>query len=253
MAKLKTNEEIKIMHEGGLILSSVLRRLQGAVKSGITTKYLDVLAQELILEAGARSSFLNYRGYPSVLCTSINHEIVHGLPSDLELKRGDLLKLDMGVMHKGFHTDSATTVIVGGVISLDKKSLLKKKLIKVTKEALELGIKKAEIGNTIGDVGYAIQKYVEKNGFNVVRDLVGHGIGRELHEDPQVPNYGEEGIGTKLLEGMVIAIEPMVVTGGWDIKEGPDGFVYETKDGGFAAHFEHTVAITKNGPMVLTR
>jgi methionyl aminopeptidase len=259
MIQIKTKEEIQTMKEGGKILANILKDLTKAVKPGITTKELDKLAQELVLKFGARSSFLNYNGYPSVLCTSINEEIVHGVPSERKLKKGDLLKLDMGVLYKGFHTDSAVTVLIGGRLALnkvplfDKGTLLKKKLIKVTKEALDIGIKQAEIGRTLGDVGSVIQQYVEKSGFNVVRELVGHGIGKELHEEPQVPNYGRANEGEKLVEGMVIAIEPMVVTGDWKITEGSDGFVFQTKDGGLSAHFEHTIAITDKGPIVLTR
>ena len=159
----------------------------------------------------------------------------------------------MGVRHKGFHSDSAVTVVVGGGLLLDRKTLLKKKLIRVAMESLEIGIKEARPGKTIGDIGFVIQRYAEKNGFNVVRDLVGHGIGRELHEEPQVPNYGNPGEGKKLKPGMVIAIEPMVVTGDWKTEEGPDGFVFETKDGGLAAHFEHTIAVTEKEPLILTR
>ena len=252
------------MKEGGAILSNILEELTKAVKPGITTQELDKLATELVFKFGARtasagssgelkSSFLNYNGYPAVLCVSVNDEIVHGVPSDRRLNKGDVLKLDMGVLWKGFHTDSAVTVLVGGGLAFDKNTLLKKKLIKVTRESLEKGIKEAKIGNTLGDVGFTIQKYVEKEGFNVVRDLIGHGIGRELHEGPPVPNYGKSGEGEKIVEGMVIAIEPMVVTGDWKTKEGLDGFVFQTKDGGLAAHFEHTVAIVEKGPLVLTR
>ena len=251
--KIKTEKELEIMKEGGKMLASILKDLAKAVKPGITTQDLDKLAQELVFKFGARSSFLNYNGYPSVLCTSVNNEIVHGVPSARRLEKGDLLKLDMGVLHKGFHTDSAVTMMVGGGLAFNKSSLLKKKLINITRESLEIGIKEANVGNTTGDVGSAIQKYVEKNKFNVVRELVGHGVGRELHEPPQVPNYGRPGEGEKLQSGMVIAIEPMVVAGDWKIEEGPDGFVFQTKDGGLAAHFEHTVAITEKGPLVLTR
>lgn len=252
MIKIKTSEEIGIMREGGKILAEVLKGLTKAVKPGITTQDLDKLAGELVFKFKAKPAFLNYNGYPAVLCTSVNDEIVHGLPSDRKLVKGDLLKLDMGVIHKGFYSDSAVTVLVGGGLTLDKKSMLKKKLIRVTRESLEIGIKKAKAGKTLGDVGYAIQEYVEDAGFNLVRDLVGHGIGHELHEEPQVPNYGEAGTGEILKPGMVIAIEPMVVTGDWRIVEGPDGFVYQTKDGGLAAHFEHTVAITEKGPLIMT-
>ena len=253
MINIKSDKEIKIMQEGGKILAEVLKGLTKAVKPGIATNDLDKLAQELLFKFSARSSFLNYGGYPSVLCASVNDEIVHGVPSERKLEKGDVLKLDMGVLHKGFHSDSAVTILVGGGFGFDKQILLKKKLIRITKEALDIGIEQAKIGNKLGDIGSAIQVYVEKNKFGVVRDLVGHGIGRELHEEPQVSNYGKAGEGAKLVEGMVIAIEPMVVVGDWAIKEGPDGFVFSTKDGSLAAHFEHTVAITGNGPLVLTR
>ena len=265
MIQIKTKKETEIMAEGGKILANILKDLTKAVKPGITTQDLDKLARELVFKFGAKSAFLNYNGYPATLCTSLNDEIVHGVPSNRRLVKGDLLKLDMGVLHKGFYTDSAVTVLVGGGLkylglSLDKENLLKKKLIKITRESLEIGIKEARVGRTLGDVGSAIQKYVEKHNFNVVRDLVGHGIGRELHEEPQVPNYlpagrqvASSGSGEKLKPGMVIAIEPMVVTGDWKTKEGPDGFVFKTKDGGLAAHFEHTIAITEKAPLILTQ
>ncbi|OGM95942.1 MAG: type I methionyl aminopeptidase [Candidatus Yanofskybacteria bacterium RIFCSPHIGHO2_02_FULL_38_22b] len=253
MIQIKTQQEIQTMHEGGRILAQIIKELAKAVKPGVATKDLDKLARELVFKFGAEPAFLNYNGYPAALCTSINDEIVHGVPSSRKLEKGDLLKLDMGVLWKGFYTDSAVTVLVGSGLSLGKNNLLKKKLIRVTKEALDFGIRQAKIGNTIGDIGSIIQKHVEKNGFNVVRDLVGHGIGRGLHEEPQVLNYGKAGEGEKLVEGMVIAVEPMVVTGGWKIKEVPDGFVFQTKDGGLAAHFEHTVAVTEKGPLVLTK
>lgn len=252
MINLKSDKEIQTMREGGKILASILKELTKAVKPGIPTQDLDKLAQELVFKFGVKPAFLNYNDFPASLCVSVNDGIVHGLPSERTIKKGDLLKLDMGIIYKGFYLDSAITVLAGGWISLDKKTLLKKKLINITKEALEKGIKKAKIGNTLGDIGAEIQNFVEKNKFNVVRDLVGHGIGRDLHEEPQVMNYGRPGEGGELVEGMVIAIEPMVVTGDWQIKEGEDGFVFETKDGGLAAHFEHTVAITKKGPEILT-
>ena len=263
MINIKTQKEIEIMSDGGKILASILKELTKAVRPGITTQDLDKLARELVFKPspsaeglgkfGAKPAFLNYNGYPATLCTSINDEIVHGVPSNRKLAKGDLLKLDMGVLYKGFYTDSAVTVLIGGRLAFDKNTLLKKKLIKATREALEIGIKQARSGNTLGDIGSAIQKYVESRGLNVVRDLVGHGIGRELHEEPQVPNYGKPGEGEKLKPGMVIAIEPMVVTGDWKTKDGSDGFVFQTKDGGLAAHFEHTIAITEKGPLVLTR
>jgi methionyl aminopeptidase len=255
MVKLKTEKEIEVMKEGGKVLAEVLKKLSEEVKPGITTNDLEKLVHELVLSYGVKSSFLGFEGYPAMLCTSLNDEVVHAIPSDRVLKEGDLLKLDMGVLHGGFHTDSAITVIVG-----NSGDQIKRKLVQTTKEALERGILKARVGNTLGDIGAAIQKHVEDKGFNVVRDLVGHGIGRELHEPPQVLNYlpagkagGKAGSGEKLVPGMVIAIEPMVVTGKWSIKDGKDGYAFVTKDGGLAAHFEHTVAITDKGPEVLTR
>ena len=257
MVSLKTEKEIAIMKEGGAILAKILKELSNVVRPGVVTQDLDKLANELVFKFGAKPAFLNYHGYPATLCISINEGIVHGLPSDRKLKEGDVLKLDMGVIYKGFYTDSAMTILVSNLAKLSrifKKDYSRKlKLVAVTRQSLEIGISKAKIGNTIGDIGSAIQKYVERERFNVVRDLVGHGIGRELHEPPQVPNYGKPGSGEKLVAGMVIAIEPMVVTGDWATKEGADGFVFETKDGGLVAHFEHTVAITEKGPLILTQ
>lgn len=248
MIQIKTEQEIEKMKEGGRILAEILKKISDAVRPGITTNELDKLARELILSYDVKASCLGYNGYPAALCTSVNDEIAHAIPSDRVLKEGDLLKLDIGVLRKGFHTDSATTILVGG-----KKDKEKNKLLNVTKEALNIGISKSKAGNTLGDIGSAIQKYVEDNGFNVVRNLVGHGIGRKLHEPPQVSNYGKAGEGEELKAGWVIAIEPMVVTGDWRIKDGKDGFGFVTKDGGFSAHFEHTVAIVGNGPVVLTK
>ena len=254
--KIKTKEEIKIMKEGGGMLAKILRTLAEEVKPGITTNHLEKLARELILSYGVESSFLGFDNYPAVLCTSVNEEIVHGVPSERILKNGDVLKLDMGIKHKGFHADSAVTVLVGEVIHnsdvTTRRVVNQKKLISVTREALNIGIAQAKPGNTTGDIGAAIQEYVRKNGFEVIQDLVGHGIGEELHEWPQVPNFGKRGYGDKLMSGMVIAIEPMVVTGKKRTKIGKDGFVYVTADKGLAAHFEHTVAITEKGPFILT-
>lgn len=248
MVNIKTDKEIEIMREGGKILAEILKKLAAEVKPGITTNDLEELACELVLDYKVKSSFLGYEGYPAILCTSLNEEVVHAIPSTRVLEEGDLLKIDMGVLRGGFHTDSAVTVIVGNMNDTARRNL-----IQVTREALEIGISKAKVGNTLGDIGSAIQKHVEDKGFNVVRDLVGHGIGRELHEPPQVLNYGKAGTGERLVPGMVIAIEPMVVTKSWEIKEGKDGSSYETADGGLAAHFEHTVAITDAGPLILTK
>src|SRR3989344_8159871 len=260
MIKIKTQKEIETMKEGGKILAEILKKLSEEVKVGIATNDLEKFARELVLSHGVESSFLGYDGYPAALCVSLNDEVVHGVPSDRILKDGDLLKLDMGVLHKGFHTDSAITVLIGSVEGGPPQAM---KLVNITKEALRIGVSKAKVGNTLGDIGSAIQKYVEQNGFNVVRDLVGHGIGRKLHEPPQVMNYLPRGRkaasqsghyeGEELKEGMVIAIEPMVVTGDWKTKNSEDGFGFVTKDGGLAAHFEHTVAITNSGPLVLTQ
>jgi len=247
--KLKTPEEIEIMAEGGHILSDILDRLVVAAKPGTTTKELDDIARKLLKEAGAKSWFVDHEGFPASICTSINEEVVHGVPSDRILRSGDVLKIDFGVRYKGFNTDSARTVLVG-----EAKDAKKLKLISVTKRALDIGIEQAQVGNALKDIGREIQKYVESQDFNVVRELVGHGIGKDVHEPPQVLNYVSPGEGKEKLEpGLVIAIEPMVVAGHWKIEDGKDGFSFVTKDGGLAAQFEHTVAITKDGPLILTK
>jgi methionyl aminopeptidase len=244
---LKTPQEIELMREGGHILSDVLDALVAASKPGITTEVLDRMASELIEARGGKPSFLNYNKFPATLCVSINEEIVHGLPSTRVLKDGDVLKLDLGVFYNGFHTDSARTVIIGEASSKIRK------MVSVASMALDIGIEAAQPGNTTGDVGHAIHEYVKSQGFDVVRDLIGHGVGRGIHEAPEVPNYGKPGEGDVLQPGLVIAIEPMVVMGSYDITEGSDGFAYVTADGKPAAHIEHTVAITANGPDILTK
>jgi len=246
MITTKTQEEIKTIKEGGRILANVLKELEKITKPGITTRDLDRAAEALILSRGGKPAFKGYAGFPYSLCTSVNENIVHGLPSNYVLKEGDLLKLDLGVLYKGFNTDSAITVAVGSV------SYEAKRLINVTKKALRLGIKKAKVGNTIGDIGNTIQRFVEDQGFSVVRDLCGHGIGKEVHEDPKVPNFGKRGAGEKLVEGMVICIEPMVTMGDYALRKSDDGYGYATKDNSLSAHFEHTIAITKKGPRILT-
>ncbi len=245
---LKTPQEIELMREGGHILAEILDVLVASVKVGIQTKELETMARELISVRGAKPSFLNYNGFPATLCVSINEEIVHGLPSERKLKDGDLVKLDLGVLYKGFHTDSARSVIVGSTQRLQIQ-----KLIDVTAEALRVGIETAQPGKTLGDVGHAIHEYVKSQGFDVVRDLIGHGIGTEVHEEPEVPNYGKPGQGLVLKPGMVIAIEPMVVMGGHRIANGPDGYAYITADKKLSAHIEHTIAITETGPEILTK
>lgn len=255
MVHLKSPQEIEIMREGGKILAEILKKLSEAIKPGITTKDLDKLARELVLFYKVKPAFLGYGGYPAAVCTSVNDEVVHCVPSERELKKGEIINLDMGIVYQEFNTDAAIAVPVLGKLDYGewaKSNPKLHKLIEVTKEALNVGIKQAKVGNRIGKISHAIQTVVEKNGFNVVRDLVGHGIGRELHEEPQVPNFGLADSGPKLEAGIVIAIEPMVVAGDWRLVKGKDGFSYNTADGSPAAHFEHTVAITKDGPQILT-
>ena len=243
---IKTPEEIKIMREGGKILAKIMKELEKKVKPGITTKELDRLAEGLVLSYEGKCSFKDYEGYPACLCVSINEEIVHAVPSERTLKDGDIISLDLGIQWRGFHTDMAITVPVG------KISLETRKLIKTTRTVLEMGIQEVKPGNHIGDISEAIQKYVEAQGFNVVRDLCGHGIGKDLHEDPQILNYGKIGTGPKIKEGMVFCLEPMVTVGDWHIKKSKDGYGYETADGSLSCHFEHTVAVNKNGCQILT-
>lgn len=258
MISIKNSQEIKTMAEGGKILSKVMKELEKEVRPGITTKTLDRLAEGLIFSYGGKCSFKGYQGFPACLCTSINEEIVHGVPSDRTLKEGDILSLDLGVFYKGFHTDMAKTVPVG------KISKENEKLIEITKNALNTGIKKIKPGNQLGDISKSIQKYVEGQGFNVVRELCGHGIGKNIHEDLEILNsvsFDKETVGkvkyfgdAKLMlkEGMVLCLEPMVTVGDWHIKKSKDGFAYETKDGSLSCHFEHTIAVSKGGYQILT-
>lgn len=247
MISIKTEEEIKIMREGGKILAEILERLSEKIRPGVPTDSIEKLADELLLFYGVKSAFLNFGGYPSSICVSLNDEVVHCLPSERIIKEGDIVSLDFGIVYKGFNLDSATTVIAGKA-----KSKKDENLLNITKEALGRAIKEAKIGKHIGDISFAVQSFVEKNGFSVIRELVGHGIGKGLHEEPQIPNFGEKGKGPELIEGMVLAIEPMVSAGSWQTVLGEDKFAYKTKDGSLAAHFEHTVAVTKKGPLILT-
>ena len=246
MIKIKTEKEIKIMTEGGKKIAQILEKLKKKLKPGITTKELDKLAEKLISKSGGEPNFKGYEGFPATICTSINEEVVHCIPSERKLKKGDIVSLDIGMKYKGFHTDMAKTFPIGE-ISFETKSL-----IKITKKALKRGIKKTKIGNTIGDVSNTIQRYVETQKLGVIRELAGHGIGRDLHEDPQIPNFGKRHTGEKIKQGMVFCIEPMVTTGHWKLKEAEDGFGFKTKDNSLACHFEDMIAITKNGPIVLT-
>ncbi|HYD52825.1 MAG TPA: type I methionyl aminopeptidase [Gemmatimonadaceae bacterium] len=246
--QLKSTREIEVMAEGGRILAATHAMLRGAVRAGLSTWDLDVMAEEFIRShPGARPSFKGLYGFPGSLCTSINHEIVHGIPSKKRvLQEGDIISIDAGVAFGGYHTDSAITVAVGAVDAGTQR------LLDVTREALDAGIAAALPGNHVGDIGAAVQAIVERAGFSVVRDLVGHGIGVAFHEDPQVPNHGKPKRGVRLMPGLTIAIEPMVNAGVPGTKTLSDKWTIVTADGKRSAHFEHTVAVTEAGPRVLT-
>lgn len=243
---INSQKEQKILLEGGKILARIMEELKKEVRPGIRTIKLEKRARELIKKYKVKPAFLGYEGYPAVLCTSVNEVIVHGLPSDYQLKEGDILSLDLGIKYKGYYADMAITLWVG------KVSPLAQRLIKVTKKALKRAIKKTRPGNTVGDIGNTIQRYVEKRGFFVIRDLCGHGIGKKLHQEPQILNYGKRHTGMKLIPGMVFCIEPMVAVGTSKIQKTEDGFGYKTADNSLSAHFEHMVMVTKEGRKVLT-
>lgn len=255
MIIIKTPEEIEIMREGGKNLAFIISEVAKACKPGVSTSDLNDLTFKLIKEKGDSSAILGYtpygakRAYPAVICVSINDEIVHGIPNEdpKTLVEGDIVGLDVAIVHKKMIVDHAVTVAVG------KISKEAQKLLSVTKEALQAGIKEARVGNRIGDIGAAIQKHGEKHGYYTVQGLCGHGVGHEIHEDPYVPNEGRRGEGDKLVPGMTIAIEPMFALGTGKIKTASDGYTYLTKDGSLSAQFEHTVAITERGPEILTK
>jgi methionyl aminopeptidase len=247
MIILKSRREIEKMKKSNALVAAILEELRKKIKPGVKTIELDRLSEEMALKKGARPAFKGYRGYPYSLCTSVNSEVVHGMPSERELKEGDIISLDFGILNDGYYGDAAVTVPVGQVTPAAKR------LLAVTEEALYRGIAEARAGNRIGDISAAIQGHAEAAGFSVVRDLVGHGIGRSLHEDPQVPNYGTSGRGIELKAGMVFAIEPMVNEGTYRVDVLRDGWTVVTADGKLSAHFEHSVAITENGPVVLSR
>ncbi|MCX8016032.1 MAG: type I methionyl aminopeptidase [Patescibacteria group bacterium] len=252
MIKLKSKEEIKILREGGRILAQILFEVAKKAKPGVATRELDWLAENSILKFGGEPAFKNYqpafnlRPFPASLCVSVNNTIVHGIPGDYVLVNGDVVKLDLGMKYEGLYTDMAITIGVGNISSLAKK------LIRVTKKALSLAIKTAQSGATLGDIGFAIQNYIRSQGFYEIQTLTGHGVGYAPHEEPDVFNYGIPGKGIKLKEGMVIAIEPMVAVDSSDVIELPDGS-FVTKTGCLSAHFEHTIAITERGPLILTK
>lgn len=246
---IRTPREIEKMRRSGQLVREVLEHVRKAVKPGASTLDLETAAAEKIKELGATPAFKGYHGYPCVLCTSINNEVVHGIPSaERKLRNGDLVSIDTGVVMDGYYGDSAITVAVG-----QKVAAKARKLLEVTEASLESAIRAVKPGATLGDVGAAVQERVEAEGFSVVRDFVGHGIGTKLHEDPQVPNYGTRGEGPKLKAGMVLAIEPMVNAGSPAIQVLKDGWTAVTEDGSWSAHFEHTVAVTTNGALVLTQ
>jgi methionyl aminopeptidase len=246
MISIKTPEEIAIMAQAGKILAKIVAELKKMVKPGIKTEELDRAAQALIFKYGAEPAFKGYEGFPAVLCTCVNEEIVHCPPSARVLKDGDIISLDLGIKWRGYFSDMAITLPVG------KISPEAQRLIRVTKKALKRAIRKTRPGNTIGDVGNSIQRYVEGQGFSVIKELCGHGIGRKLHEEPQILNYGKRHKGEKLREGMVFCIEPMVAVGGGDIKKLKDSHGFKTKDNSLSAHFEHTLAVTREGCRILT-
>jgi methionyl aminopeptidase len=246
MIKYKTEEEIQIIRESADILGRAHGEVAKQVKLGVKTKDLDKIAEEFIRDHGAKASFKGYNGFPSTLCISVNENVVHGFPGEYELKDGDIISIDCGVFYKGYHSDSAYTYPVGD-ISVEVMSLLK-----ATRESLYVGIEHAKFGSRLGDISSSIQKYVENKGYTVVRELVGHGVGTNLHESPEVPNYGKSGRGVKLQEGLVIAIEPMVNLGTRNIVQENDGWTIRTRDRKPSAHFEHMIAVFKDRTEVLT-
>ena len=246
MIELKSKTQLESMRKSAEILVRVLNSIKEKAVPGVKTNFLDGIARDTILSAGAKCAFLGYKGYPKTICTSVNEEIVHGIPGERVLKDGDIVSIDAGVELDGYFSDAAITVAIGNI---DKNT---QKLIDVTREALYKAIDVAMIGARISDISCAIQEHAESNKFSVIREFVGHGIGVCLHEDPQIPNFGQRGMGVRLKEGMVLAIEPMVSAGKWEAAISEDGWTAVTKDKSLTAHFEHTVAITGEGPVIMT-
>lgn len=247
MIRIKTPAEIAIIRKGGKLLAQVIKKVAKHVKPGVNILTLEKIAADTIKELGAEPSFKNYEGYPSCICLSVNSEVVHSIPKDYIIKEGDEVSIDCGLKFQGLYTDMAVTVGAGMI------SLAVQKLINITEKALMLGIKEVAPGKTVGDIGAAIQRYVEAQGFSVVRSLVGHGVGHAVHEEPRIPNYGKPGTGPVLQAGMVLAIEPMVNLGSHEVDFGADGWTVTTIDKLCSAHFEHTVAVTKKGYEILTK
>ena len=246
MIVCKSAAELEKMRTAGQIGARVLAQVAAHAAPGVSLLELEALAEKEIAAGKGEPAFKGYRGYPCVLCTSVNEEIVHGIPSERKLREGDILSIDVGIKLEGFYVDTATTVL------LEPVALEVKTLVRVTREALDIAVEQARAGNYLNDIGKAVQKHVEGAGFNVVREFVGHGIGTQLHEEPQVPNYATPGRGPKLRPGMVLGLEPMVTKGSPAVKMRPDRWTAVVADGGHAAHFEHCVAVTQNGPWVLT-
>lgn len=247
MVIFKSKDEIDRIHKASQIVAQALDILERNLEPGISTLELDAIAESEIRKAGALPAFKGYRGFPATLCVSVNEEIIHGIPSQKKLKEGDIVGLDLGAIWEGFYGDAARTYPVGTIS--DEAT----KLLEVTEESLMIGIEQAKPGNRIGDIGHAVQEFVESHGYTVVRDFVGHGIGRNLHEDPQVPNYGNRGQGHRIKAGMVIAIEPMVCQGQAEVEILSDNWTAITRDRSLAAHFEHSIAITNDGPWILSQ
>lgn len=247
MIKLKSPDQIERMKEAGRLVWEVHQELAKAVAPGVTTGELDALAETAIRKAGGIPTFKGYHGYPGSICASVNDEVVHGIPGKRVLHEGDIVAIDLGITYKGWVGDSANTHAVGAVSEETAR------LLDVTRIALEKAIEQCYPGNRLGDVGHAVQSYAEAAGFQVVRDFVGHGVGATMHEDPQVPNFGPPGSRELLVPGMVIAVEPMVNAGTWQVRVLRDGWTVKTKDGKNSAHFEHTIAITQDGPVILTK
>ena len=247
MIELKSAREIGLMRQAGHILADVVERLRGSVKAGMSTLEIDEDVESFIRSQGARPAFKGYRGFPATVCVSINEEVVHGIPSaHRRIEEGDIVGLDLGCIVDGYYADCAFTLAVGEVPPRVQE------LLDATRQSLEAGIAECRLGRRLSDVSHAIQSHVERHGFSVVRAFVGHGIGRALHEEPQVPNFGDPGRGPQLKPGMVLAIEPMVTMGSWEVRILDDGWTAVTRDGSLAAHFEHTIAVTESGPDVLT-
>ncbi len=246
MIHLKNSQEIEELRTSALMVGDALAEVAKAIKPGITTLELDKIAEDYIHSLNAKPAFKNYNGFPASLCISLNEEVVHGIPSQKELKEGDIVSIDCGVNYGGWIGDSAYTFALKGISDRSVE------LLKTTKESLYIGIEQAKIGKRIGDLGHAIQEYCETRGFSIVRDLCGHGIGRNLHEDPEVPNFGRRGSGIRFREGMVLAVEPMVTEGKKEVVFESDGWTCRTLDRSMAAHFEHDIAITKDGPIILS-